>query len=95
MNILKVLQNFIIRKNIRVCRHFFYELLKNNSKELKCNLAKTVAKSSLIEANYKENLDYINTIDEQKIEFSKKMSVISKELDNCKEELASKTQEIV
>jgi len=78
-----------------MCRHFFYELLKNSSKELRCNLAKTVAKSSLIEANYKENLDYINMIDEQKIEFSEKINALSKEMEDYKEELNEKSQENV
>lgn len=91
----KVLQNYIIRKNIRICKSFFYELIKSCSKELKRNLAKTVAKTSLIEANYKENLEYINMIDEQKIEYNKKTNSLLKDIEEYKEELDEKNKEIV
>ena len=49
----------------------------------------------MIEANYKENLEYISQIDEQKIEFSEKLNIISKEMEDYKEELNEKTNEMV
>lgn len=90
-----MLQNYIIRKNIRICKLFFYELVKAVSKELKCNLAKTVAKKSMIEANFKENLEYISIFDEQKIEFTERLNVISREIEDYKDELEAKNKEIV
>lgn len=76
-----------LKKSYQLFRVFVIELQRQQKLKLKGHITKIVNKNSLIEADYKNNLEQMQSIDEEKLEFKQKIIELQAQLQMEHEEL--------
>ena len=76
-------------------RVFLNELQRNAKNSIKAKLNKYTTKSNLLEVNIKEQLEYAQTIDEEKCELFDNITILNRKIDNFQHQLNAKDSENV
>ncbi len=83
------------RKKLILGRILLVELQRNYKFAVKAKLGGFNTKISLLEANIRENIDFVHSVDDEKAELQQKLARLTHELGISKEDQKSKSLEIV
>lgn len=91
----EVVINLQAKRVMAVYRVFFSELFRNHVQSLKAWVTKMQNQASLLEANYKQNENYVQAVDDEKQEIIEKYKYTQTEVEEQRDIISQKDQEIV